>query len=358
VTVTADRVGEQQQQLLSDYEDVRVQRGRRSGLTVAVAVHRTVGGRALGGCRMKPYATPDDAVSDAARLARAMTFKAAVSGLQLGGGKGVIALEPGEPLDPRRRLMALRDFADLVESFGGRYISAQDVGISEQDVTYMSRFTDHVAGRPVAEGGSGDPSPYTAHGVEVAIRASLGTRPLSSSHVVVVGLGHVGGALARRLREAGATLTVSDVDPAKRVLAERLWASWVSPEEALTTEADLLAPCALGGVLDHKSVAALKVPIIAGAANNQLLDDSMADELSDRGIVWAPDFVANAGGLIAVADELHRFDAKRVERAIEGIGDTLKEIYTRAAAGTNTLLAAKQLAAERSPTGGFNGDHV
>jgi len=343
-----------------DYEDVRVRRGRRSGLTVAVAVHRTVNGRSLGGCRMKPYASPDDAVRDVERLARAMTFKAAVSGLKLGGAKGVIALDPTESLTEELRRDALQDFAELVESFEGRYITAQDVGISAEDIAFMEQFTDHVAGRPASDGGCGDPSPYTAHGVEVAIRASLGARPLNEAHIVVIGLGHVGGALAQRLRNAGAKLTISDVDRRKQELARRLWADWVSPEEAMTTEADLLAPCALGGVLTPESVAALRVPVIAGAANNQLSEESVADLLSGRGVVWAPDFVVNAAGLIAVADELHGFDPERVERSIEGIADTLKEIYARAAAGTNTLLAAKQLAAERSDTQleETHGDHV
>ncbi len=215
--------------LLRDYEDVRVRSGRRSGLTMAIAVHHTVNGRALGGCRMRVYQTPDEAVRDAERLARAMTFKAAVSGLELGGAKGVIALEPGARLVNSRRLDALRDFAELVESFGGRYITAQDVGTCADDIAYMAKFTDHVAGRPLADGGCGDPSPYTAHGVEVAIRSSLKRGSVAGRHVVVVGLGHVGGELARRLREGGARLTVSDVDASKRVLAKRLWANWVRP---------------------------------------------------------------------------------------------------------------------------------
>jgi leucine dehydrogenase len=346
--------------VLRDYEDVRVRRGPRSGLTVAVAVHRTVNGRSLGGCRMKPYVTPDDAVRDVERLARAMSFKAAVSGLELGGAKGVIALDPGEPLSEDRRSDALQDFAELVESLDGRYITAQDVGISAEDIAFMEQFTDHVAGRPAAEGGCGDPSPYTAHGVEVAIRASLSSRPISGAHIVVIGLGHVGGALAQRLRDAGARLTVSDADQAKRELARELWADWVSPEEAMRVEADLLAPCALGGVLTPESVAELRVPVIAGAANNQLSDESVADLLSDRGIVWAPDFVVNAAGLIAVADELHGFDPERAERSIAGIGHTLRQIYARAAAGKNTLLAAKELAAERSgiELEESDGDHV
>jgi leucine dehydrogenase len=357
VTATANRLDEQQV-LLPDYEDVRVRRGRHSGLTVAVAVHRSVRGRALGGCRMKPYATPDDAVRDVERLARAMTLKAAVSGLHYGGGKGVIALEPGAELQPQRRLDALRDFAELVESFGGRYVTAQDVGLSLEDIGHIGRFTSHVGGRPLADGGCGDPSPYTAHGVEVAIRASLPDNSLDGRHVVVVGCGHVGAKLARRLRDGGAKVTLSDIDPSKRALALELSARWVEPGEAMTVEADVLAPCALGGVLDEATVAALRVPVVAGAANNQLAHESVADDLRERGIVWAPDFVINAGGLIAVADELRGFDPDRVDQAVEGIGDILRDIYARAAAGSNTLLAAVELAAERSANGGFDGDHI
>jgi leucine dehydrogenase len=332
---------------LSDFHEIRVREGKRSGLTVAIAIHRTVDGRSLGGCRFEPYSSADDAILDVKRLARAMTFKAAVAGLRLGGGKGVIAAMPDSPPDSYHRRLALRDFAELVDSFMGQYITAQDAGTSEEDISYMARFTDHVSGRPRADGGSGDPSPYTAHGIEVAIRASL-RGELEGRHVIVVGLGHVGSTLARRLHEAGARLTVSDVDPAKRELALGLGARWLEPHQAMTAEADVFAPCALGGVLDQRSISKLQVSVVAGAANNQLAAESAADALRERGIVWAPDFVANAGGLIAVADELHGFDAGRVERSIERIGETLKEIYARAAAaGTNTLIAAQELAAER-----------
>jgi len=338
-----------------DYEDVRVIRGPRSGLTMTVAVHRTVRGRSLGGCRMYRYPTPEASVRDAERLARAMTYKAAVSGLALGGAKGVIALPPREGVAIDRR-WALRDFAELVESFGGRYVTAQDAGTTVDDIAYMGAFTRYVAGRSIADGGCGDPSPYTAHGVDVAVRASLGGS-VSGHHVVVVGLGHVGGELASRLHRAGARLTVSDVDPEKRALAKQLSATWVSPEEAYSVEADVLAPCALGGALNGETVPHLKVPVVCGAANNQLADDSIAEALRERGIVWAPDFVVNAGGLIAVADEQHGFDRGRTEAAIERIGDTLREIYRRAAgAGVNTLIAARRLAVERS--GGSHGDDI
>jgi leucine dehydrogenase len=299
---------------------------------------------------MWSYPSAGAAVKDAKRLARSMTFKAAVAGLPLGGAKSVIALRPGQRLSRQRRNDVLTDFAELVESFGGRYVTAQDVGMTADDIVFLEGLTDHVAGRPIPEGGSGDPSPYTAHGVEVAIRASLRAVELKGRHIVVIGLGHVGGALAERLARAGARLTVTDIDARKRAVAERLGASWVAPDEGLSQDADVLAPCALGGCLDAGEVTRLGVPLIAGAANAQLADESVAERLRERGIVWAPDFVANAGGLIAVADELNGFDRARVDRAITAIGGTLTDIYARAAAsGTNTLVAARALAAERSP---------
>jgi leucine dehydrogenase len=338
------------------YEEVRVVEGPRSGLTMAIAVHRTVDGRSLGGLRFEPYRTPDAALKDVKRLARAMTFKAAVAGLPLGGAKGVIAYEPGPPPAGGHRLDALQDFAELVESFEGRYITAQDAGTSLEDIVYVGRFTDHIAGHPLSEGGAGDPSPYTAHGVEVAIRASL-RDSLEGRHVVVLGLGHVGSQLARRLRAVGVRLTVADLDDQKRELAQELDAVWLAPGEAVAAEADVLAPCALGGGLNSGTIPRLRVPVIAGAANNQLASEAAADALRRRGVLWAPDFVVNAGGLIAVADELYGFDSARVESAIERIGETLVEIYARAAAtDSNTLIAAKQLAAERS--GGLDGNHA
>jgi leucine dehydrogenase len=346
--VAADRV------LASDYEEVRACRGPRSRLHMAIAIHRTVDGRSLGGLRFEPYDTPDDAIADVKQLARAMTVKAAVAGLMLGGAKGVIAHPPGPPPDGELRGLALEDFAELVDSFGGRYITAQDAGTSIEDISYVGRFTDHIAGRPLSEGGCGDPSPYTARGIEVAIRTTLGA-PIAGRHVVVIGLGHVGGKLAQRLHDAGARLTVADINDHKRSLADQLGAKWMAPEDAIAAEADVLAPCALGGVLAPDTIARLGVPVVAGAANNQLAADGVADALLDRGIVWAPDFVINAGGLIAVEDELHGFDSGRVERSIERIGDTLNEIYDRAAReNTNTLIAAQQLAVERS--GGLDGN--
>ncbi len=323
---------------------------------MAIAVHRTIAGRALGGLRMWTYETDSDAVRDAERLARSMTFKAATARLSIGGAKAVIALPPGG-VTGRRREDMLHDFAELVNGLGGRYVTAQDVGTSLQDMVYLSRFTEHLSGHPIADGGAGDPSPYTAHGVQAGIEASV-KASLAGRHVVVIGLGHVGGELAHRLAAAGARLTVTDRDPEKRAIARRLGAAWVSPDQAVAVPADVLAPCALGGILDHDAVGKLQAPVVAGAANNQLADESVANALQDRGVVWAPDFVINAGGLIAVADELHGFDRVRVEHAIERIADTLREIYARAAHdSTNTLTAAERLANERL-AGGSDGNHA
>src|SRR3954452_8065575 len=228
------------------HEEVRVVEGARSGLTMAVAVHRTVEGRSLGGCRIWSYPHPDHAVRDVERPARAMSFKAACAGLRLGGGKGVIAVPPRETLAGARRHAALEDFAELVESFDGRYITAQDVGTSVCDLMHIAQFTRHVTGRPRGDGGAGDPSPSTALGVEVAIRAALAHALRDDDPrertIIILGLGHVGSRLATRLARAGARLIVSDVDAAKRPLADRLGARWVEPAAALRTCADVFAP--------------------------------------------------------------------------------------------------------------------
>jgi leucine dehydrogenase len=320
---------------------------------MAIAVHRTVDGRSLGGLRFKAYDAPGDALADVERLAQAMTFKAAVSRLRLGGAKGVIACPVASPPDPELRKLALHDFAELVDSFEGRYITAQDAGTSIDDISYLGQFTDQIAGHPLSEGGSGDPSPYTAHGVEVAIRTTI-QAPLAGHHVVIVGLGHVGSELTRRLHDAGVRLTVADVDPTKLALARRLGAECMAPEDAILAEADVLAPCALGGVLDEGSVPTLQCPVVAGAANNQLADESVADLLDAHGVLWAPDFVANAGGIINISVELENsgYDPTRARRRVLEVGDTLREIYDAAGAGRLTpLTAAMELARRRLAEG-------
>ena len=335
-----------------DHETVLVRRGTRSGLYTFVAVHSTVRGPSLGGCRMWSYDDSRQALRDALRLSRAMTYKSAVADLPLGGGKGVIMTTPGAPLSSARRAAALLDFGDTVEMLGGLYITAEDVGTSSRDMRVIAQRTRHVAGLPRGMGGSGDPSPFTALGVDTAIRTCcervFSSTSLRGRTVAVVGLGHVGSRTAKRCARAGARLVLSDIDPGKRQLAEELDADWCDPKRALELDVDVLAPCALGGVLDHDTVPRLGCRIIAGAANNQLASESVADLLAEREILWAPDFVANAGGLINIAEEQHGYDPATARRRVREIRDTLHQIFDEAeASGTTPLTAALEIARQR-----------
>ncbi len=307
-------------------------------------------GPSLGGCRLWTYATVGDAVTDALRLSRAMTLKAAVAGLPLGGGKGVIMRTAGEPLSRSRRHQALLDFADVVESLGGRYIAAEDVGTSSSDMSVIAQRTDHVAGLSRRRGGSGDPSPSTALGVLEAILATcervFGEASLVGRSVCVLGLGHVGSRVARLCVRAGAAVTVSDIDPSLREPMVALGARWIDPRHAIRTRVDVLVPCALGGLLTERSVATLRCRAVAGAANNQLQTDAVASLLARRQILWAPDFVANAGGLINIAAEIGGYDPVAARRRVRSIGDTLRRIYDRAAHDRITPLAAAMLLAQ------------
>jgi len=304
---------------------------------------------------MNVYDDSRAAVRDALRLSRAMTFKAACADLPLGGGKGVIMLGPTDgPLAEERRRAVLRDFGDAVDILAGRYLTAEDVGTSMQDMTVIAESTRHVTGRPVERGGSGDPSLWTALGVESALRVAceraFGSQSLEGRSVSVVGLGHVGGDLARRLAAGGARLVVSDVDERKRALADALGATWAEPAQALVAEVDVLAPCALGGILHHDSVGALRCRAICGAANNQLASDDIADVLEARGILWVPDFVANAGGIINIQVELEPegYSPDRADARVRAIGDTTRTVLAQAeATGTNPLAAAMELARQR-----------
>jgi leucine dehydrogenase len=338
-----------------DHEELLVRRGRRSGLYSAVAVHSTRRGPSLGGCRMWRYEDSRAGVRDALRLSRAMTFKSAAAGLPLGGGKGVVMLGAQDPpLDEARRRDALLDFGDAVAALGGRYVTAEDVGTSDGDMTVIAERTDHVAGLAVERGGSGDPSPWTALGVEAAIRVTCeaiwGTADLAGRTMAVIGLGHVGGALARMLAAGGASLVLADVVGGKRALAEEFGATWAEPAEALRARVDLVAPCALGGVLDEDSVPELRCRAVAGAANNQLATDAVADALHARGILWTPDFVANAGGIINIAVELEPegYDPGRARERVRAVGDTVRTVLAAAERdGVTPLAAAMALARER-----------
>jgi leucine dehydrogenase len=297
------------------------------------------------------------ALRDALRLSRAMTFKAAVADLPLGGGKGVIMVDAHMRLSPDRRHAALLDFADTVEAIGGRYITAEDVGTSSRDMSVITQRTKYVGGLARSRGGSGDPSPATALGVESAIRAScervFSTESLRGRQICVLGLGHVGSRVAKRCARAGAKLLLADLDDSKRRLADQLNARWLSPERALEAEADVLVPCALGGVLNEDTVPRLRCAMIAGAANNQLSSDGIADMLAARGVLWAPDFVVNAGGIINIAEELggHKYDPAAARRRVRGIGDTLRQVFDDAdSIGATPLTAAMELARRRLAT--------
>jgi leucine dehydrogenase len=334
-----------------DHEELVVRRGPRSGLCMIVAIHSTALGPALGGLRMWPYASTVDGVRDALRLASGMTSKAAAAGLDLGGGKGVIRA-PADGLEGEPRRAALLDFGDLVESLDGRYVTAEDVGTSPADLVVIRERTSHVTGLPPEHGGSGDPSPFTALGVEAAIRACVRARcggtALAGHTVAVVGLGHVGLRLAQRLAEDGCRLLVSDIAADKRAIAERLGARWLEPDEAMLAECDVLAPCALGGAIGPHNVDDLRCAIVCGSANNQLADESIAEALAERDILYAPDFIANAGGLIHVYMEIKGYSEERATALAAGIEEAMTRVLDTARERRITPLAsARALAGER-----------
>ncbi len=311
-----------------------------------IAIHSTTLGPALGGTRFWNYATDEEAIVDALRLARGMTYKNAVAGLNLGGGKSVII---GDNRTPSRE-MIFRAHGRFVESLGGRYVTAEDVGTSTSDMDFVHMETDYVAG---LAGRSGDPSPVTAHGVFRSIQASAkwrwGSDSLVGKTVAIQGCGHVGSYLAKELRDAGASLVVTDIDAerVKHVVTES-GARAVEPGEIYGVKADIFAPCALGAIINDKTIPQLKVEIVAGAANNQLLEERHGDELEERGILYAPDYVANAGGVINVYSELAGWDAQRSLRKADEIYSTTLGVFEIARAdGIPTYEAADRLAERR-----------
>jgi len=317
-----------------------------SGYRGIVAIHSTVLGPALGGTRFWSYATDEEAIVDALRLARGMTYKNAVAGLNLGGGKSVIIGDNKTAF----REMIFRAHGRFVESLGGRYITAEDVGTSTADMDYVHMETDYVSG---LAGRSGDPSPVTAHGVFRAIQASAkerwGTDDLSTRTVSLQGCGHVGYYLSKELHEAGAKLVVTDIDAerVKRVVNE-FGARAVGADEIYGTTADIFAPCALGAIVNDKTIPQLKVEIVAGAANNQLLEERHGDELERRNILYAPDYVANAGGVINVYSELAGWTSARSFRKADEIYETVRKVFEIAKEEkVPTYLAADRLAEQR-----------
>jgi leucine dehydrogenase len=340
------------------HENVLIGTGSRSGLIISVAVHSTRLGQALGGARMWQYENWTDAVADSLRLSAAMTLKNAAAGLNRGGGKSVIHLPIGTVLTDGQKRDAMLDLGDAIESLGGIYMTAEDVGTSAEMMAIVAERTDHVCGLPADRGGVGEPADATAAGVYASIGSTLyalfGSRDVAGRHLVISGLGQVGGRLASMLAASGARLTVTDVNLAKRDFAVLLGATWVDVAEAHRVPADLFVPCGLGGVLSNQVIRELEARGVVGAANNQLAEHDGALELDDRGILWAPDFVVNAGGVIYL-DLASRpdADAKAIEARVATIGDTVTTIFEDAReSGITTLEAAERLAGSRLDTAG------
>nr|WP_211112328.1 Glu/Leu/Phe/Val dehydrogenase dimerization domain-containing protein [Azospirillum soli] len=325
-----------------------------SGLRAIIAIHDTTLGPSLGGCRMWPYASDWEALRDVLRLSRGMTYKSALAGLPLGGGKSVII---GNPRTDKSEAL-LRAMGRNVERLGGRYIVAEDSGTSVPDIKTMALETTHVSGiaEKTTDGGAtrnGDPSPATAYGVFVGMKAAvhhrLGRSDLEGLKVAIQGVGHVGAHLARHLRDAGARLWIADIDAERvRQVADTLGATPVRVDEVFDLDVDVFAPCALGAVLNDDTVARLSARVVAGAANNQLAGPRHGQALFDRGILYAPDYVINAGGVIDVYHERTGYDHARVMSQIEAIADTLTEIFARADAERKpTAVVADRMACQR-----------
>lgn len=332
--------------MAGEYEQVVFGHDPDAGLRAIVAVYSTARGPALGGTRMHPYTSEEDALADVLRLGKAMAFKAAGANLPLGGGKAVIIGDPATDKTPA----LFEAYARVVDGMGGAYVTTADVGTTVDDLDLIGRFTQRVTG---TSAGSGDPSPNTAwgvfHGMRAVAERTFGDASLSGLRVVVSGVGKVGAGLAALLAEAGARLSVADVraDVAAEVAA-RTGADVIAADDALSAECDILAPCALGPVVTRANIDTFRCRAIAGAANNQLETPDLSHDLAAREIVYAPDYIINAGGLINVAVELEGYDAQRAADKAEAIGDTLREIFAMAdSSGATPADAADAICAAR-----------
>lgn len=308
-----------------DHEFVHVVRDRASGLTAIIAVHSTHLGPGAGGTRFWHYPNPKDGLRDALRLSRGMSYKNAMAGLPAGGGKAVLLADEARTKTPEM----LAAFARAVEGLGGRYITAQDVGMSQDDMVALKTNTDHVAGLP---GQGGDPGPYTARGVFLGVKAAaeraLGASDMRGVRVAIQGLGSVGGGLARYLAAEGAELTLADINEDRAAaMAEELGGTAVLADEILTVEADIVSPNALGAIITEQSIDALKAKVVAGGANNQLATGSEGAMLRDRGILYAPDYVINAGGIINVLRHVDNADDNEINARIDRIPGRLSQVW-------------------------------
>lgn len=332
-----------------DYEQLVFCHDKTSGLKAIICVHDTTLGPALGGTRMWNYASEEDAILDALRLGRGMTYKNAAAGLNLGGGKTVII---GDSRTQKSEEL-FRAFGRYVQSLNGRYITAEDVGTSVQDMDWVHLETKFVTGVSSSYGSSGDPSPMTARGVYKGMKASAkevyGSDSLEGKTIAIQGLGHVGYYLAKHLHDEGARLIVTDIndEAIKRVVAET-GATAVRPDEIFGVKAEIFAPCALGAVINDETIPQFKFQIIAGAANNVLREERHGDKLHEMGILYAPDYVINAGGVINVADELEGYNYERALKKVEGVYDNVAKVIEIAKRDNiPTYKAADRMAEER-----------
>ena len=333
-----------------DFEQLVICHDGKSGLKAAIAIHSTARGPALGGTRMWPYASEEEAFNDVLRLARGMSYKNAMADLPLGGGKGVIIGDP-----ERDKSEALfHAYGNFIDRLPGCYITAEDVGTCPEDMDAIARGTRWVLGTTSA---GGDPSPSTARGVRQGMKAALehlfGTQDLAGRVIAVQGVGQVGAFLCRLLAEDGAKLVISDINRTRAdAIAAELEATVVSPEEITAVSCDIFAPCALGAVINEDTLDRLKCAIVAGAANNVLKEDEYGYGLVDRGILYAPDYVVNAGGVIFLADQLESHEPDRATRRINGIYDTCKEVFKLAEKeGIPPFAAADKIAERRMARG-------
>lgn len=331
------------------YEQIVFFSDDRSGLRAIVAIHSTALGPALGGTRFWPYLSEEAALMDVLRLARGMTLKAAAAGLDLGGGKAVII---GDPKIIKTEEL-LRAYGRFIATLGGRYITAEDVGTSLADMDIVRRETRWVTGCSLSYGGSGDPSPVTAYGVLQGMKAcaleAYGQAELKGLRVGVQGVGKVGYALCGYLTEEGAEVTVTDVDPKNLARAVSDFGVATTPLDRIYgLDMDIFAPCAMGAVINDDTLSELGCKIIAGSANNILARDELGEKLKGLGIVYAPDFVINAGGIINIQDEFHGYDRDRAMKRVEGIFETLQTVFAMAREqDIPTVAAATEYANER-----------
>ncbi|WP_307891961.1 branched-chain amino acid dehydrogenase [Bacillus swezeyi] len=332
-----------------DYEQLVFCQDKQSGLKAIIAIHDTTLGPALGGTRMWTYENEEAAIEDALRLARGMTYKNAAAGLNLGGGKTVII---GDPRKDKNEEM-FRAFGRYIQGLNGRYITAEDVGTTVEDMDIIHDETDFVTGISPAFGSSGNPSPVTAYGVykgmKAAAKEAFGTDSLAGKTVAVQGVGNVAYNLCRHLHEEGAKLIVTDInkEAVERAVAE-FGARAVDPDDIYSQDCDIYAPCALGATINDDTIPQLKAKVIAGAANNQLKETNHGDQIHDMGIVYAPDYVINAGGVINVADELYGYNSERALKKVEGIYGNIERVLEISKRDRiPAYLAADRLAEER-----------